>query len=398
LRATAILELAPNGRARLIPIIIKIGDKFFDGGLYHADPSPMTLESGTVYEAERAGDPLGLFTITQSQEVSGVWIGLGKWRAKGAAAPETSPGTKTAQTASPDQGDERPILRRQKSTATLPSATPTPAPTPSPTPSPLPESKTAATATPLPSPQSSTKPTNSAEIEEADPARPILRRGKPTDDHQSADGLAPLIAEKPGASPSISGAATALALGTSSAGVEVLAAVSDAAGPDPQPYTMQLNPEEHARYEKAIRTMAYAAIAKYAATRAQHKPAAATEMSDSQLHVFDAHGNNEPDLVFSATLPEKLPAGASSQFHYAVTVVASVDIYGEMRQLFAQVTDSAHLDVYPRLELIDVVDAEGTGSGQLLFREVSDTGYDYVLYRVGADKLWPLFQGSGKNF
>jgi hypothetical protein len=392
LRATGILELAANGRARLIPIVIKVGDKFFDGGLYHADPSPMALESGTVYEAERAGDSLGLFTVTKAQDVSGVWVGLGQWRSEDSQKAKPAPAKSVPQA----DDDERPILRKPKSTAAQ-SSSPSPSPTPFPTASPAPESKPAAESKPASasSPAPSPSPAEYAAMEQ-DAARPILRRGKPAA-QESADELPPLIAEKPGAAHSTPGAAGG-GLEASSSGVEVLTAVSDAGGPDPRPYTMQLSSEEQVRFEKAVRQMAYAAVSKYAASRPQHRPAAATEFVEAQFRAFDAHTNNEPDLVFSAALPERLPRGASSGFRYLVTVVARVDIYGDLHQLLAQVTDSAHLDAYPRLELIDVVDAEGAGTGQLLFREISDTGYDYALYRIGADKLWLLFQGAGKNF
>ena len=39
--------------------------QFWDATAYKADPFPMALESGTVYEAERTGNSLGLFTSRQ---------------------------------------------------------------------------------------------------------------------------------------------------------------------------------------------------------------------------------------------------------------------------------------------------------------------------------------------
>jgi len=44
--------------------------------------------------------------------------------------------------------------------------------------------------------------------------------------------------------------------------------------------------------------------------------------------------------------------------------------------------------------LIDAVDVDGDGRGELLFREVSDVGSAYVVYRVTPDQLWTLFEGS----
>jgi hypothetical protein len=403
LRALALLEVGSNGRARLVPIALKVGEKFYDASLYRADPRPLALDPGVVYEAERSGDSVGLFTVTQAQKVKDLWVGLGQWRSN--AALEAEREKKVVATRPVPEKDERPILRKRQSGSATPgpsaSATPTPSAPPSPTVSA--SATPSISATPSPSPTPTPKPAESARNSsptfssvDEDPSRPILRRGKPAG-HAESDELAPAIEAKPGASRSTPGIATAGTTGAASEAVEVFAAISDAAGPKPHPYLMQLKPEERAKYEQSLRQMAYDATVKFAATRPPHKPGTIDRIEDSHVEVYDTHDNNEPDLVFSAALPEQLSRGASSAFRYFVTVVARVDMYGDMRQLLVNVTDSSRLDEYPRLELIDAVDAEGSGSAQMLFRRVSDTGYDYVLYRVGLDKLWPLFEGAGSE-
>jgi hypothetical protein len=45
----------------------------------------------------------------------------------------------------------------------------------------------------------------------------------------------------------------------------------------------------------------------------------------------------------------------------------------------------------PRLDLVDAVDADGDGRGELLFRQTSDVSTGWIVYRATADKLWPLY-------
>lgn len=116
--------------------------------------------------------------------------------------------------------------------------------------------------------------------------------------------------------------------------------------------------------------------------------------ADVKFQMFDLSNSNEPVLVVSAKA--QLPPGPSSTrapVQYFVTVVARQTIYGELHKAFSSITDAQHFDVLPRVELIDAVDVDGDGRGELLFRQISDSGTAYVVYRVIGDQLWPLFQG-----
>jgi hypothetical protein len=72
-------------------------------------------------------------------------------------------------------------------------------------------------------------------------------------------------------------------------------------------------------------------------------------------------------------------------------LVARTDIYSNLHKLYLGITDKYHLDLTPRLELIDAVDADGDGRGELLFQETTDAGNGYVIYRATADTLWKMF-------
>ena len=115
---------------------------------------------------------------------------------------------------------------------------------------------------------------------------------------------------------------------------------------------------------------------------------------DVQLHAFDLSNSNEPIVVLTAKARMPARPNTASDLQYIITLVARDDMYGELHKVFASVTDTHHFDVLSRLELIDAVDADGDGRGELLFRQVSDAGSAFVLYRVIGDRLWPLFQGT----
>ncbi len=116
------------------------------------------------------------------------------------------------------------------------------------------------------------------------------------------------------------------------------------------------------------------------------------------LHIFDLSSSNEPVLVLSAkTHPaavRALPTGNVEE-PKEITLIARTNLEGELVKLFFSQTDSRHLDVAPRMELIDAVDADGDGRGELLFRRTFDDGSTgYSIYRVTADGLWTLFEGT----
>ena len=120
------------------------------------------------------------------------------------------------------------------------------------------------------------------------------------------------------------------------------------------------------------------------------------DFEEVQLHVFDLNSSNEPVLILSAKaqLPQNPKENETSGPQYMVTVVARQDSNADFHKVFSSVTDASHLDVIPQMELIDAVDVDGDGRGELLFRQVSDAGTAFVVYRVIGNQLYALFQGT----
>jgi hypothetical protein len=368
-RALAVVELPADGRSkpRLIPITILVDGRFWDASLYLANPRPMALDPGNVYEVERTGKPVGFFTVSEARSVKDRWIAFGDWQPQ-SEKPATA--SKSAKSHG-DEDDERPVLRKPQSTPAQEAHT-------------APEAKPAAPAPAPPPPD--------------DPNRPVLRRGKPKPQPQEAldEDQETASPSKPKAAPH----AAAFKVG------EVLAAISDAGGPEPRPYTYAWAPDEQPKLTKAISDIATAEVARYATSLPALRFAPASSFEQVSIRAFDVDYDNNPEIIFSARVPGMAPPAkrtrtakpappAPDSFFY-VTVVGETDLYGQMRKLFSSVTDSAHLDVFPRLELIDAVDAEGAGRGDLLFRAWSRDASTYQLYHVGPDSLRKLFDSAGE--
>jgi hypothetical protein len=463
-RAVAVVQLTANGKASLVPIAILIGGKFWDATAYKADPIPMALESGTVYEAEHAGSSLGLFTVNSAlhsnarDNVQSPWIGTGAWvpagseKAKPAlkaeAVPlgiETSdaPPRLTRSAGTPQETPPPPASPPQNTSAGSPGSgqtgsSPT---TPSPTaPSPTGSSPTNKSA---PSTSDNSKP-NDSQPSDAKPAdskpagrsstpqsdsgageanRPRLRRGKPVEPlpEDEVPGYT-----KPGAAASSSPANAGKTdparadPAADKAPMQWMPAISDSSGPDPKSFAFEWFKGEESERLKQMTTLAKEQVRAYVEAQAKAKimpaPKSAAPQSarrasalraptsktpdpildNVQMKTYDLWNNNQPVLVLTAEAhmpppPAGSPHAADSDLQYSILLVTHPDIYNNLHKLYSRVTDKYHLDVTPRQELVDAVDADGDGRGELLFHEISDGGNGWVIYRATVDKLWKIF-------
>jgi hypothetical protein len=422
-RALGLVELAPKGKAHLVPIAIMYDGQFYDASAYKAAPVPMALESHTVYEGFHAGVSQGFFTVIAAQQRPHSWVGEGTWLAAGAVAAQA--GRRAETKPREDEDPKPPVLRHADSppsqasgSVNSPPAAQTPAsstassnsPVPSSDkdsdrpvlhrPKPEPEEQAPSASPPAPSTPPVPPP------EEKDKDQPMLRRGKPA--------LAP--PEPPASRAAVASKAPATPPSTSAPGnvapteLQIMTAISDAGGPDPRPYTYALKPDEEVQFRKKVLALAADEIRARSQQLASEmigapSPAHAGKtghpakppqppFEDVQLRTFDLSNSNEPVLVLTAKahLPRRLN-DPMPDLQYMVALVARQDIYGDLHKAFSNVTDTQHLDVLPFMEFIDAVDADGDGRGELLFRQTSDAGSAFVIYRVIGNQLWALFQG-----
>jgi len=461
-RALALLKLTPDGKTSLLPITILINDKFWDATAYKADPVPMALESGTVYEAERTGTSLGLFTVgsalhSKAPNVLSPWLATGAWAPAGSekadtdhtaaivpvgidtsdqpprltrdpsrehlpeqtSAANTKPASGPAPSSGSGSGDEPPRLTKPAdSSPSQPAAAPAPSTGASPAGSP---STTGSAPPSNPSPRSTTSPAGSkpaAKPEEGpkppasdsgatDANRPRLRRGRPTTSvpDEEVPGYG-----KPGSEPAVS--AGKAAAPADQGQFQLIPAISDAKGPEPHSFAFEwLKGEEDERRQQVtalakeqlrayLQAQAKARISPVAEEKktSRHAPAPKPRepiLDNVQMNTYDLWLSNQPVIVFSAEAhlppPASGQASPESEMKYSILLVAYPDIYNNLHKLYVGVTDKYHLDLTPRLQLVDAVDADGDGRGELLFRETTDAGGGWVIYRATADKLWKMF-------
>ena len=431
LRATSLAEVTVDSHgvmtARLIPITILADGTFHDASIYKNEPQPMVLDQGIVYEVQKTGQPVGFLTVFgKAVKDKESWTALGKWQAV------SPPSTRAAATPNPSHpADERPILHRPGDPASsAPSASPTsPNASPTATPASSPSDSGSSDRPVLHRPESAATPTPSpagtpsagagappapaqAETPAPDTDRPTLRRRAPQSagDSSAANEIAPAKTTPPGKT------APPPAELSKTPGTQSLVAVSDAQSSDSRSFQFIWKPGEEAPIDAKLRRLALAQLA---------GPVSESSLTHVVIRSFDLDLSNDAVMVISAEAPplalpaakgsksatsKKTPAspgdhpsppkpegpGTSGATRY-VTLIARVDFEGTPHKLASSVTDASRLDVAPRLELVDAVDVDGDGFGELLFRQYGFDEKSFVIYQIGRFTVTKLFEGASQS-
>src|SRR5579863_2432076 len=398
-RALGLLRMTPTGKATLVPVMIEIEGKFYDASAYKADPVPMALESGTVYEGQKTGVSVGLFTVNSAlhslaANTDTPWLATGAWLAAGAQP------TKIAMKAEAvpvgiESTDGPPRLSKGETsssnaapatTSSTPPASTPPASGSSPTEKPAEkkeEKKDEKTTQQKPAaqPEAPAPKVQSTSSDDArdDTHRPRLRRGKPTGpvpDYDVPGYARPLSARDATTGRADNPAAKPDAAAAAMEPVELVPAISDAAGPELRSFAYEWDKEAEEQRRKQMLDLAKIQLRAYIDARAKGqipatpvpktpttrkspskaaKPVIEPIFDNVQMRTFDLWGSNQPVLVLSADahLPAKAATGAadlpSAPLQYKILLAARTDIYGNLHKLHSGVTDRFHLDVIPQL-------------------------------------------------
>jgi hypothetical protein len=227
-----------------------------------------------------------------------------------------------------------------------------------------------------------------------DPSRPNLHHGKPASAMTETD--LPKLAGLP-------------------PNLHQMVAVSDAVNRDPHPFTLDWDDEaQHQAILQKMQTMARAQLAAYATNPAANSaatspattpavkktapastarprrttaapPAPQQPLLDEELKAYTLSYGGAATYVYSANT-----GGTGAALRY-VAIVAQDDGLGNIKPAIQSVTDAAHLNRSPKMQFVDVVDADASNRASLLFELRSQNARQFALYRVIASHPDQIF-------
>jgi hypothetical protein len=389
-RAVAVLETFSNGVQRLVPVSFFYEHHFYDATFYRATPVPLALDAGTVYEVQQAGKALGTFTLQRAAPFHREWFAVGRFRKapdkaalarKKAAVVVRDPSLPVLHRREGSEGDRPPPASAQAQSA----------PTSGENDPNRPhlhyggedsaarkERQQEIASAEIP--EAAAGRVSAAATGDEDSGRPVLRRGKPSDEESEADS---------GASAARSGE-PASEQKDESLTVMRQVAVSDAGPSREQEVSFACSAEERRKLEDAARRLAEAELLRLAPMRGLALDAgAAIAWQEEQFALYALDYSNYATVVFSARYR---PADAPQQSPgWVVTVIARQQDTETVR-LYGAVSDPRALGLYPELRLVDAVDPDGYGRYALLFRERKRDGVSWLLARVSGLGLQTLLE------
>jgi hypothetical protein len=392
LRAVAVYEylgsIEKPARSRLVPVAIWDGTQFQPAGLYLADPEPLAVEPGTLYELMHHGIGVGQLAVDQAEQTASGWIGLVHY------LPNPKPEQAKLKlpsylTESKDFESDTPhfAYTPPKSTGVAGPATPSQASAQSGRPTlhtretPAEEGRPTlheAGSEPSSLHRPDTPAAGNANLNSrtAPPDRPRLFNGTPKTTAKSKQQ--DLLAGQP-------------------VNLQQMVAISDPDGTENHSYVWSWSsPREEAEARasmeklarKLLHTTAIASIQR--ANGASTPSASAGSSSGSGLaaqhfHAFQLSWGSGAVYVYSAQ------TDAPALRTRYITLIARPDFSGSLVMLYRKITPAALLDYQPRLRVIDAVDATGSGQADLLFQMLTRSARQFAIFQVGSTEAQPVF-------
>lgn len=444
LRATGVFEwtgdLDKPKAGRLIPLTVWDGQQYQPGGLYLAQPAPITVLTGTVYELEQAGTPKGLFSVNGAENLDGSWIAIGSVKPEVVKAKARPPMSKhppqvirDAGSATSTADSNRPTLHRTDSSdSNSNSGSGSNAQTSSSNPDQPTLHKRDASDNSGSGSSSGGDSTSSQSAPPVDSDRPTLHRKDSDDSAQdtpAVDPDRPKLHESQNNSSSYSGAPVTATANTDPnrpklrygkqempegsvqpskleglpMDMNQMAAISDVKTGEQHPYTYSwADPEDAAKMKAAMEGLAQKAIAegftitpqknltKTAAKTSSihHKaapPAPLPPLEDEKFNAFELSYNGGATVILTAK-----STGDNGEAKY-ITLVAQPDFYGTPHVVFKQLTSDKALYIVPRMRLVDAADTDGDGRAELIFELRGKTGRSFGIYRVTSGRMLESF-------
>ena len=441
-RAVAVYEYTGEaGKAtasRIVPVSLFINGQLQDAGVYMARPIPFALQTGNVYETQKAGLADGTLELAydrhltsgDTEPIDNGWLAYGPFKPKPADAPVTpkksgalpkieasggsrphfgsKPAAATGDDATaksddkdadtPRRDDSRPTFHKAPD-ATADTSNNRKVDASDPTDEaerPTLKRRTPAEIKADQKKKDSAKVVGGTDLND-DPDRPNLHRGKPASRMEESD-IPPLRGtpkdmkqtvavsdartrpEHDFSRPFDSDAERADILGKMQAFArEKLAAYQDAPATPPPTRPAPARPAASTTHTAA------ASKARPHAAKPAPLPAASVPLTSESLRGYLLSYGGDPTFFYTASTP-----GANGSTRY-VSIVAQQDSITGLKLALSSVTDSAHLDRTPWFRLVDVVDADATNRASLLMELRAQHTRQFALYRVIGGQAEQMF-------
>lgn len=426
LRALAVYEYLGSyqkpTRSRLLPVAVWDGTQFQPGSLYLADPTPLSVKSGTLYELMQDGNGVGQVEVLQAEQMADGWIGLGKYVPNPPAGPKFK--LPASLTAKAKFESDKPHFAYKPPASTgvaggkAGASEGGPVRESSGAESGRPTLEQRPELTPGPSDASTTTPSEGgrpvlhqpASTESAPPTLHRRTEAQQLSSHEAAPSGRPILSYNTHAKSPV----TQLkhdALTGHPPEVHEMVAISDPDGTTDHSYAWEWSsPGDKTAAQQKVEALAlqYLNAAKPGASpkpagKAMHKnaetekhngkmtkssPVAATPgvtLTDERFDAFELDFGSGPVYVFSART-----SGPEESTTY-ITLIAQPDFAGGIIPLYKSVTPATLLDYEPRLKLVDAVDATGGGRAYLLFDLITRRSRQFALFSVQNGQAQEVF-------